>query len=106
MKINRSINTHFPPYTVVLLDATDAYYYADIMDNMEPVETLEDFNKARDFADALFVLKNHKWESLKAMNELDGGYDVRIYDKQTTCVYAAHETFKDNWIGSRENNTD
>lgn len=100
MKVNKDTSTHKPPYTVVLLDATDAYYYADVMDNMQPVETIEDLNKAKAFADALFVLKNYKWESLKAMNDVDGGYDVRVYDKNMSCVYVAHEKFKDNWIGS------
>lgn len=102
MKLNKNTQTHILPYTIVLIDATDTYYYSDVMDNMEPVETLEDLSKAKDIADAIFVLKNNKWESLEAMNKLDAGFDVRIYDKQLTCVYAAHETFKDNWIGSRQ----
>ncbi len=100
MKINKDSATHKLPYTVVLLDATDAFYYADIMENMESVDIFEDLEKAKALADALFVVKNYKWESLEDMNEADGGYDVRIYDKNLSCVYAAHEKFKDKWIGS------
>ncbi|MCL4387191.1 hypothetical protein M1307_02205 [Patescibacteria group bacterium] len=101
MNINRNEATHILPYKVVLLDATDAYYYADVMDNMEEFATIENFNVAKDLADALFVIKNYKWESLEAMNELDAGFDVRVYDSKFSCVYAAHESFEKIWIGSR-----
>jgi len=32
------------------------------------------------------------------MNDLDAGYDIRVYDSHQSCVYAAHERFKENWI--------
>lgn len=99
VKVNLDKSTHKTPFTVALLDATDAYYYADIMENMEPFDKFEDIKKAIVVADALFVLKNYKWESLKEMNHLDAGYDVRIYDSNWSCVYAAHEKYKDKWIG-------
>lgn len=35
MNIHSDKSTYKPPYSVVLLDATDAYYYADIMEKME-----------------------------------------------------------------------
>ena len=47
----------------------------------------------------LFVLKNKGWESLQAMNDVDGGYDVRVYDSTMSCVYAAHTKYIENWIG-------
>src|SRR3989344_1709311 len=99
MRINEDKTTYKPPYTVVLLDAMDAYYYADVMDKMEEVAKEEDLGKAIALADALFVTKNHGWESLKAMNELDAGYDVRVYDSTSSCVYAAHTKYIENWIG-------
>lgn len=100
MNINRKSETYEPPFTVVLCDALDAYYYADIFeDKMYPVIEIKNFNKAKAYADALFVIKNYSWDSLEDMNELDSGYDVRVFDKKLSCVYAAHESFKDRLIG-------
>jgi hypothetical protein len=66
---------------------------------MEPFATLENLELAKEVANSLFVVKNYEWESLQAMNDADGGYDIRVYDKSFSCVYAAHERFKDKWIG-------
>lgn len=101
MQINRDTSTYTPPYAIVILDATDAYYYADVMDNMESFDTVDSFELAKELADALFVVKNYKWESLEAMNHVDGGYDVRVYDKNLSCVFAAHERYKNKWIGKK-----
>jgi len=98
MRINEDKTTYKPPYTVVLLDAMDAYYYADVMDKMEEVAKEKDLDKAIALADTLFVEKNQGWESLKAMNELDAGYDVRVYDGMFSCVYAAHTKYIETWI--------
>ncbi|MBI5401065.1 MAG: HD domain-containing protein [Candidatus Yonathbacteria bacterium] len=99
MKINNDKSTYKPPFTVVLLDAMDAYYYADVMEKMEEVARVETYEKAVAIADALFVVKNHGWESLQAMNGVDGGYDVRVYDSTMACVYAAHTKYINKWIG-------
>src|SRR3989344_1860490 len=99
MKINNNKNTYKPPFIVVLLDAMDAYYYADVMEKMEEVTKVETYEKAVAIADALFVVKNHGWESLQAMNDVDGGYDVRVYDSAMSCVYAAHTKYINKWIG-------
>lgn len=93
--------TYKPPFKIVLLDATDAYYYADVMAEMEEFDTVEDLDVAKALADSLFVVKNYKWESLQEMNNLDGGWDVRVYDENLSCVYAAHESYKDTWIGEK-----
>lgn len=98
MVINKDISTYKKPYTVTILDATDAYYYADVMDIMMPFDTFDDLEKAKTVSDAIFVIKNYKWESLQAMNELDAGFDVRIYDGNFSCVYISHEKFKDKWF--------
>ena len=105
MKINKDSSTHTLPYTVVLIDATDAYYYADIMGEWQEIDKLDDLNKAKELADAYFTIKNYKWNSLKEMNDCDTGYDVRIYDKKGSLVYASHQTFSEHWIGARKNNT-
>lgn len=101
MRVNRDPKSYKPSYKVVLMDALDAYYYADIYDDgrMTLYATLDDLNKAKALADALFVVKNYRWESLEAMNELDSGWDVRVFDANNSTVYAAHERFKDKWIG-------
>lgn len=98
MKINEDKTTYKSPYTVVLLDAMDAFYYADVMSNMEEVAKEESLEKAIATADALFVEKNKGWESLEAMNSLDAGYDVRVYDSNFSCVYAAHTKYIEHWI--------
>jgi hypothetical protein len=98
MRINEDKTTYKPPFTVILLDAMDAYYYADVMDKMEEVAKEADLDKAIALADALFVEKNKGWESLQAMNDVDGGYDVRVYDSEFSCVYAAHTKYIENWI--------
>ncbi len=102
MNINRDRTTFRPPYSVIVLDAEDAYYYADVMGRMEKVDALDDYEKAVALADAIFVTKNYMWESLEAMNNVDGGYDVRVYDSTSTCVYAAHTRYQQRWIGSGE----
>jgi hypothetical protein len=102
MNINSDKSTYKPPYSVVLLGAMDAYYYADIMDKMEQVATLKEYGKAVALADALFVTKNYNWESLQAMNDVDGGYDVRVYDSAHSCVYAAHTRYQTQWTGARD----
>ena len=99
MTINTDKTTYKPPFQVIVLDATDAYYYADLMDKMELFDTVERYELAVALADALFVEKNYKWKSLERMNSCDGGYDVRVYDTDFSCVYAAHTKYKEIWIG-------
>jgi len=105
MKINEDIKTYKFPYNVILMDATDAYYYADIYEDigfgprMLLFDTVEDLGVARALADALFVVKNYNWESLEAMNENDSGWDVQIRDANSSLVHRSHKTFKKKWIG-------
>ncbi len=102
MRINEDKTTYKPPFIIVLMDMMDAYYYADVVDKMEEVGKEEDLGKAIAVADALFVLKNKGWESLQAMNDVDGGYDVRVFDSTMSCVYAAHTKYTENWIGKSQ----
>lgn len=110
MNINNDVSSYKPPYQVILMDATDANYYADIYDgeiNGEPrmslFDKVDDLGVAKALADGLFVVKNYKWESLDEMNNVDGGYDVRVFDSNFSCVHAAHESYKDKWIGKNLN---
>jgi len=84
----------------MIIDAFDAYYYADCIGGEENkifghVDTIE---LAKTVADAVFITKNFMWESLEEMNDLDAGFDVRVYDAKHSCIYAAHEAFKEKWI--------
>ena len=99
MRISVDESRYKSPFSVVLLDATDAYYYADIMGRREEVYEVEQYRKAVALADALFVKNNYNWESLVAMNELDAGYDARVYDSTGACVYVAHTRYTTQWIG-------
>lgn len=102
MNINKDASSYTSPFLVVLIDTLDSYYYADVFeeDKMQPFDKFNDLKKAQTVADALFILKNYKWVSLNEMNESDGGWDVRIYDSNLSCVYAAHQTFEKSWIGT------
>ncbi len=104
MNINNDKSTYVAPYKVVLFDALDAFYYADVMDKMEEINEIDDYDKACAYANAIFVIKNYKWDSLSDMNELDDGFDVRVYDNRMLCVYAAHTKYITKWIG--ESGTD
>ena len=100
--INTNESDRIPPFEIIILDAMDMTYLADVMeDRMYLVDTLEDYGIAVALADALFVTKNYGWKSLQAMNELDAGYDVRVYNKNNACIYAAHTRFKEHWIGQQ-----
>jgi hypothetical protein len=103
MRITLDKSTYQPPFSVVLLDATDAYYYADFMGRVEEAYNVEQFGRAIALCDALFVKSNYNWESLAAMNELDAGYDARVYDSTGACVYAAHTRYTKCWIGEHQN---
>ena len=87
-------------YYIAIIDTTDAYYYADVFDeNRYEIFGIEDELKvAKVLADAYFRIKNYMWKSLKEMNKLAGGYDVRIYDENHNCLYKAHEIYKDKWF--------
>lgn len=89
-----------PPFSVYVIDMMDAFYYADLFEEtsrFEFIDKLKEYKRAVTLSDALFVVKNYKWDSLYDMNDTDGGYDVRVYDSESKCVYAAHAKYKDTW---------
>lgn len=102
MHINKSVEAQKAPFSVIVLDMMDRYYYSDVVDQMGFYKKLNDYGKAIALADALFVTKNHGWESLEEMNNADGGYDVRVYNADMGCIYAAHEKYKEKWIGTKD----
>lgn len=91
------------------MDAFDCNYYADVFDGGESEDfaKVDTFELAKIIADALFISKNFMWDSLDDMNHLDAGFDVRVFDDNHSCVYAAHEKFKNKWIkGAHSLNAD
>ncbi len=100
LRINTKKSTFQAPFTIMILDAFDCYYYADFYNGGEnqTFARVDTFELAKTLADALFATKNFMWDSLDEMNELDAGYDVRVYDVDGSCVYAAHQRFAKKWI--------
>lgn len=98
VRINTDAASQIAPFKVVLFDAFDAYYYADIMDTMNVFDTFDNYELAVKVADALFVIKNYKWKSLQEMNDADGGWDVRVFNSEHACVYAAHRKYEKRWF--------
>lgn len=98
--IKKDVLTSKAPFTVLILDAFDKYYYADFYNGgeNETFAKADNIDLAKSLANALFITKNFMWKSLKEMNELDAGYDVRVYDSDNACVYAAHTHFQEKWI--------
>ena len=95
MNINTDLTTYKPPFKVIVIDAMDAYYYADIMWTVEPKTIMETYETAIKLADEIFIEKNSRWGNLEKMNEYDAGYDVRVYDENNSCVYAVHIKYED-----------
>ncbi|OGD98002.1 hypothetical protein A3A49_02100 [Candidatus Curtissbacteria bacterium RIFCSPLOWO2_01_FULL_38_11b] len=100
--VNEDKLTYKPPYTIVIIDVWDAWLEAFLFDaeRYQIIKNRGDFpdlDKAIILADALFIVKNYLFESFEQMTE-EGGFDVRIYDTKSSCVYVAHETFKKKWI--------
>lgn len=80
-------------YCVRILDATDAYYYADIMGKVVSEKLFLELKDAKKYADQSFDTFNKDWKSLSEMNDADGGYDARVYNEHEVCVYKSHERF-------------
>lgn len=100
MEINKDTSTFKAPFLIRIMDAFDSFYYADFFNGgqNEDFAKVDTFELAETIADALFISKNFMWDSLKDMNDLDAGFDVRVFDTNNSCVYASHEKFKDKWI--------
>ncbi len=87
-------------FQLAIIDTMDAYYFADIFDDYRyEIYWIEDeLEVVKMLADSYFKIKNFKWDSLKEMNDLDGGYDVRVYDENYNCLYKAHEKYEKKWF--------
>ncbi len=83
-----------PLYTVAIIDLLDAYHYADIFDDERYAIVGNNFASyagSVELADRLFTALNPCKKNQSEWIEWDDGWDVRIYDKNSRCVYKAHE---------------
>lgn len=83
-----------PPFTVTIIDLMDAYHYADFFDDYRYKVLASDFGNLEDcisLADRLFWALNPYDNTQEEWYEMDKGWDVRVYDKEASCVYKAHE---------------
>lgn len=85
-------------FTIAIIDLIDAYHYADIVDEeryawvgWRGAVVYPDYGKIVELADRLFWALNPDKKTQEEWCELDDGYDVRVYDKNMSCVYKAHE---------------
>ncbi len=82
------------PYTIAIIDLMDAYHYADVFDDDRYKILASDFSSLEHciaLADRLFLALNPNDRTRAEWHYMDKGWDVRIYDKEASCVYKAHE---------------
>lgn len=82
------------PLTVAIIDMFDAYHYADVFDAERYAvigKNYTNFEKAEALADRLFSALNFGDKTQADWVKWEAGYDVRIYDADSRCVYKAHE---------------
>src|SRR3989344_4269207 len=87
-----------PPFKIAIIDLIDAYHYADFFDEeryawvgYQGYSQYVDYDVVVAMADRLFWALNPKATTQEDWTEWDAGYDVRIYDANSNCVYKAHE---------------
>ena len=85
-----------PPFTLAIIDLFDAYHYADVVDGWRYAWLTGGYAPVQDYdiivatADRLFWALNPEAKTQFEWYELDAGYDVRVYDADSKCVYKAH----------------
>jgi hypothetical protein len=87
-----------PPFKLAILDLFDANHYADFFGEgwryawlTGGYAPITDYDKIVGMADRLFWALNPDKKTQKEWYYLDAGYDVRVYDANSACVYKAHE---------------
>jgi len=86
------------PFTVAIIDLIDAYHYADAFSGdryawlgRQKYAGYYDLETVIAMADRLFWALNPGVKTQEDWIKWDSGYDVRVYDSEVRCVYAAHE---------------
>src|SRR3989344_5045562 len=87
-----------PPFKIAIIDMIDAYHYADVFEDERYVwlgyqgyAEYVDYDVIVALADRLFWALNPKAATQEDWTKWDAGYDVRIYDANSNCVYKANE---------------
>lgn len=86
-----------PPFVVAILDLIDTYHYADFFDKeryaflgVGDYAKYVNYEMIVQLADRLFWALNPDAKTQEDWIEWDAGYDVRVYDADSACVYKAH----------------
>jgi len=87
-----------PPFTIAIIDLIDAYHYADVFDEEryawlghQAYAEYVVYDIVMALSDRLFWALNPDAKTQEDWIEWESGYDVRIYDADSSCVYKAHE---------------
>jgi|SRR3989344_6342776 len=87
-----------PPYKIAVIDLIDAYHYADVFDDeryawfgWQKYAQYIDYDSVVALSDRIFRSFNPNAKTQADWTEWESGYDVRIYDVDSHCVYKAHE---------------
>jgi len=86
------------PFRVAIIDLIDAYHYADFFDEERynwlgwtEYSNYTGYEAVIALADRLFWALNPDAKTQADWIEWDAGYDVRVYDDNSQCIYKAHE---------------
>ncbi|MCX6720335.1 MAG: hypothetical protein NTW11_00830 [Candidatus Staskawiczbacteria bacterium] len=86
------------PFVLAIIDLIDVYHYADVFDQeryawigWQKYAKYAECDTLIKLADRLFWAFNPSAKTQEDWIKWDSGYDVRVYDANMACVYAAHE---------------
>lgn len=86
------------PFKLVILDLFDAYHFADFFEEewryawlTGGYAPINSYDTIVALADRLFWALNPGAKTQQDWIEWDAGYDVRVYDANSLCVYKAHD---------------
>lgn len=89
-------NKYTAPYAVIVIDIEGSTTYADIYDDEKYAIIGRNYvyeDRCSALADRLFNALNFDVKDLEDFKNR-GGYDVRVYDSSSICVYKAFEKLK------------
>lgn len=95
--MNEDNNIGKPPYRIAVIDLIDAYHYADFFEDSryawfgwQDYAQYTKYDIVLALADRLFWAFNPDAKTQADWIKWEAGYDVRIYDAESNCLYKAH----------------
>ncbi len=95
--MNEDNNIGKPPYRIAVIDLIDAYHYADFFEDSryawfgwQDYAQYTKYDIVLALADRLFWAFNPDAKTQADWTKWEAGYDVRIYDAESNCLYKAH----------------